>query len=430
MLININKYKINMDTNLIWKPLKVYNHNCTELYDYSEIYKVSDTGIVFSIKRKNTLKNFTHISGYTTVALSKDGKMKHFLLHRVVLSSFVQDENLYKNDEIYVNHKDRNPGNNNLINLEWITRIENIYHSNNTEKFEKEKVEIKIYNECDHVFVEEIKHNNHYEIYSDGRVYSKRTKKFLKPSCKNGYLSVVLYPEAKTYLIHRLVAEAFIENKDNKPLVNHIDENKQNNNYTNLEWSTHSENIMHSLSKVVYKYDLKGNFIEKYNSVKEAALKNNIMECNISSVMNSDNRFTSGNFIWKNTFEEITDEELDNINNKENPRSLSVYQICADSDEIINIYKNIKEASDDLDIDPSTVSKVCRGIVKTCGGYKWQYADIKNKTTKFTEEEKKNIFEEYNNGMLTKELAEKYNKSISSIQRTIKKYLKNNEVTC
>jgi hypothetical protein len=53
MLININKYKINMDTNLIWKPLKVYNHNCTELYDYSEIYKVSDTGIVFSIKRKN-----------------------------------------------------------------------------------------------------------------------------------------------------------------------------------------------------------------------------------------------------------------------------------------------------------------------------------------------------------------------------------------
>ena len=47
----------------------------------------------------------------------------------------------------------------------------------------------------------------------------------------------------KNYSVHRLVAIAFIPNKDNKPVVNHIDENKLNNKLCNLEWATQSENI-------------------------------------------------------------------------------------------------------------------------------------------------------------------------------------------
>jgi len=62
------------------------------------------------------------------------------------------------------------------------------------------------------------------------------------------YFQVALHKDGRKqyYSVHRLVAEAFIPNPDNKPQVNHIDGNKQNNVYTNLEWATPSENILHS----------------------------------------------------------------------------------------------------------------------------------------------------------------------------------------
>lgn len=406
-----------------WKPLKVYNQYCNKLYDYSDIYKVSETGIIMNIKRKSILKSYTHLSGYVIGSLSKNGKTKSFFIHRIVMSSFFPDENLFIDKKYFVNHKNRNPSDNRLENLEWITHKDNNLHAKNTPKpdiikniISKDKIEYK--NTL--IFISEIKHNKNYEIYSDGRVYSKRTEKFLKPSYKNGYLCISLFPENKTYLIHRLVAQEFIENPENKTYVNHIDENKQNNNYQNLEWSTPKENSMYSNSKEVYKYDKNGIFIKKYSSVKEAAKDNNIKECAISNALGDNNRYTGGGFIWRNSLIKITNKELDNINNRPNSRSLEVIQIDKKTNKEICIFKSIKEASDKLNCDSSAIVKVCLGKLKSCGGYIWKYVDETKKTSKFTEKEINIIIKEHKEGLTTKELAKKYDKSISCIQRTVK----------
>ena len=90
-----------------------------------------------------------------------------------------------------------------------------------------------------------------YEVSINGEVRRKETGKILKPKVdKRGYLEVGLSLGArgkrKMALIHRLVAQAFVPNPYNKPEVNHIDGNKQNNKCTNLEWVTTKENQNHA----------------------------------------------------------------------------------------------------------------------------------------------------------------------------------------
>jgi hypothetical protein len=92
-----------------------------------------------------------------------------------------------------------------------------------------------------------------YKVYEDGKVYSMKSKKFLSQYKSGGsedkrYYSTGLTINGKTKLfyIHRLVAESFLENHENKRCVNHIDGNKENNHYENLEFVTHRENTLHA----------------------------------------------------------------------------------------------------------------------------------------------------------------------------------------
>ena len=108
-----------------------------------------------------------------------------------------------------------------------------------------------------------------YEISSTWSIRSNKKiewfimKNFLN-HCWYLYTSLFLDWKTKHFKIHRLVAQAFIPNIDNKPQVNHIDWNKLNNNVENLEWCSISENVRHA-----FKLWLKeNNYFIKWNPSK------------------------------------------------------------------------------------------------------------------------------------------------------------------
>lgn len=139
-----------------------------------------------------------------------------------------------------------------------------------------------------------------YGITMSGRVWSYKTKRFLK-SANNGkgYMFVVLCKDnkCKEFYVHRLVAETYLPNPDNKPHVGHIDDNPKNNCWDNIYWTN-------ALNNCNYGSRAKGcNGAKKvicletgkiYRTISEAANEMNLRPGNISKVCHGKNKTTGG----------------------------------------------------------------------------------------------------------------------------------------
>ena len=156
-----------------------------------------------------------------------------------------------------------------------------------------------------------------YQVSNFGRVKSLKfgKEKILKQSKnkKTGYLHVVLCKNGilKTFRVHRLVAEAFLDNPNNLPCVNHKDENKTNNNVDNLEWCNAKYNLNYGnrnkrisekmtngkLSKPVLQYTLDGELVKKWPSAHECGRngynRGNVVACCLGYL-----KFYKG-YIWR-----------------------------------------------------------------------------------------------------------------------------------
>lgn len=132
-------------------------------------------------------------------------------------------------------------------------------------------------------------------IYSDKlHIGTKRELKgkLLKPYInKHGYLALALTKNGNEKLmrVHRLVTEAFIDNPNNYDQVNHIDGDKTNNKVENLEWCNNQYNVIHAYenglikhySRQINQYDLKGNYIQTFESLAKACKEVNGNRANI-----------------------------------------------------------------------------------------------------------------------------------------------------
>lgn len=158
-------------------------------------------------------------------------------------------------------------------------------------------------------------------VYKNGTTH-RHIGQILNPCYKRKYPSVSLFKnkKQKTYNVHRLVAEAFIPNPDNKKEIDHINTDRTDNRVENLRWCTSSENMNNPLTKT-----------KNSNSHKD---------------------------MWKK------DSHREKICKK-------VLMIL--NGEVINTFYGTGEASRQTGINNSHIASVCRGKRKTAGGYKWKY---------------------------------------------------------
>jgi hypothetical protein len=177
-----------------------------------------------------------------------------------------------------------------------------------------------------------------YQVSNLGNVrkidWSGKLIRSLRPKlARDGYRRVRLhmFGEKKECYVHRLAAEAFLPNLNKLPVVNHKDENRENNNVSNLEWCDRSYNMRYSMNLHPEKQE-------------EQKL--------------------------------LRDKAFDGCVSRKGPykRKMPVIQRSIETDEVVSVWSSLYEAAIENKWHGSLIKRCCDGERKTAYGFKWQYA--------------------------------------------------------
>ena len=210
----------------------------------------------------------------------------------------------------------------------------------------------------------------------------------------DGYPIFIMSKNAKTKYKsgHRMVAEAFIENPNDYPVVNHKDENPANNHVGNLEWctieynnayGTRTERMKNSKGfkerhrknrKPVFKVSLGGEILKEFKSLKEAYQSDSeYTKSGVANCCNGHLNTYKGYFwIYKDGF---TDKEVKSRIDKANTtQEVKVNQLDLDGD-FIKQHKSMSQGARETGVNSGSIHQCCNGKMKSAGSYKWEYAN-------------------------------------------------------
>jgi hypothetical protein len=371
------------------------------LPEYKNRYKVSSLGKIWS-KAKNDYIKISVSNGHNVISINKPNSKSRIQLR---VDTLIAETFLGKSEK-YLYHKDNNLLNDNIDNLEYIDIPDYL------------KIKYKCH-------WKPIKKFENYFISTNGDVWSLYSEDLIKSQVVSGYKSVNIgYPKQLFKHIHRLVAESFINNENNYPVVNHIDEDKMNNVISNLEWTTSSENRIHSLRDkppTTFTYSevceepengvelewLLGYLIcdngTVYSKKTNRFLKQHLNDNGYYRVYCNEKYYYTHRLVAETFLEEPLpnqtqvnhknlirlDNSIDNlewispsennkhslVNNPEQYKHLQkkVAQLDYKTGNIIKIFDGIKEAGRTTKTNSGSIVKVCKKNLLSAGGFKWKY---------------------------------------------------------
>jgi ribosomal protein L25 (general stress protein Ctc) len=329
--------------------------------DFEGLYKVNRKGEIWSVKRNIIKKPQLGGGTYYRIQLRKGDKVHTLRVHLIVATAFLEPP---ADSSMVIDHKDGNKTNNHVDNLHWTTQRNNmslaiergeLKHRTRAVRQMKDGVVVAEYpsikeaaaqlginrshlcnvlrKQQGHVtaggfeweYVDgdtkvevkdvegvPVRGDDNYKVTPDGQIYSRKTKRFLRQRVDEGYYLVDINLRtglAKNVRVGRLVAEHFLPNPDNLPVVRYKNGNKLDNRAENLEWTTYAVSAQSHHAANPYAY------------------------------------------------------------------GKSVAQIDLETNQIIKVFKNQKEAYDEFGkTQNGRIRKVCKGQLPSAFGFGWEWA--------------------------------------------------------
>lgn len=374
--------------------------------EYGERYLVSNQGKIWSNRAKRYLNS--EISNKVEIVKINNltgRRSTTFQVDKIVADAFLGQSDLF------LEHIDGNILNNKVCNLRW-TPIEEYLE--------------RIYSGA----WREISAHHGYYVSDKGQIWSMKSKE-LRVLQNHGYLlaTTIGYPNSKFYLVHQLVANEFIPNPDNLPFVSHISSDNLDNSVSNLKWVLHPKYTkpsikskekletretessesnefcaeldwlpnyqifedgrvfsLHTKKFMTKSPNIKGYLrvacsingtcksIPIHRLVAEAWLpceNPEKMEVNHKNMIKTDNHVN--NLEWV-TPSENSIHAIQNNPERKKKSQIPIYCLDPNTDEIVQRYDGIMDASRDTEINSGSISKACK-TGKIAGGYKWKHVN-------------------------------------------------------